>query len=226
MKVVIYSASAGGYDWCRPQAQQDIDVDWVFLTDHDIDHAEPWTVRPLPPWPGRHPRMVAKRPRMRPREHFPEHDVAIWIDANMVVHNPAFAREAIASMRHGMAIWRHPQRRCIYDEAAASLKLAPRKYGDQPILAQVEHYRAQGHPEKAGLYAAGTIAWDLHDDRIDALGAAWLAECDRWSYQDQLSLPYVARRMGIRPGRFPHRQIGARALRNPWLSIEPHRNEE
>lgn len=226
MKVVIYTANAGGYDICRPQVEQEIETEWVYLTDSDVEPVGPWHIRPLPDWTGRHPRMVAKRPRMRPRDFFPDADFAIWIDANMSVTNPRFAHEAILDAgRSGMAIWKHPQRQCIYAEARASLELAPLKYADQPIEAQVEHYRSQGYPENAGLYAAGTIAWDLHSDRADEVGWRWLAECDRWSYQDQISFPFVARQMGIRPRVFRYRQIQRDSLANPWLTILPHCKE-
>jgi hypothetical protein len=66
------------------------------------------------------------------------------------------------------------------------------------------------------------VAWDLRHEDAMALGEAWLVECERWTYQDQLSLPVVCRRLNLEPGMFPHPQIDGDILSNPWLRIDPH----
>ena len=170
-----------------------------------------------------HPCMAAKWHKL-----WPCFQPMIWIDANMEITSPGFARQAHAAVHDGVALYRHPRRDCIYDEAEASLGAESQggKYDGQPIREQVEHYRREGHPEHAGLWACGTIAWDVQDTKAWRLGAAWLTECQRWSFQDQLSLPVVARRLGIKPGIFGHQQIERRRagwLENRWLRIHPHR---
>jgi hypothetical protein len=221
MRPLIVTACLGGYDTLRPQAAQDIEVDWVAVVDRPMDVPEPW--RPFVLGPSdEHPRMAAKVHKMTPFPGFPD---VVWIDANTEITSQTFARRALAARRNGIAVWRHPQRSCIYAEADASIRLAPEKYADQPLLAQVEHYRAEGHPERCGLYACGTVAWDWSRPSAVALGAEWLDECRRWSYQDQLSLPVVLRRAGIKPGIFPAGQIerrGSGPLGNRWQLIHPH----
>jgi drug/metabolite transporter superfamily protein YnfA len=224
-RIAVYTAIAGGYDHLREQKPQDQSVDWIALLDDPMSVPQPWQYRPLPEHPAG-PRMVAKVAKCFPRRFLDDYDYAIWVDGNMRITNSAFAAEAIASIRNGFATWAHPQRSCIYAEAEASLRLAPVKYTTQPINEQVAAYAAEGHPINGGLYAAGTIAWDLHDDRAMEVGAAWFAECERWSYQDQLSLPVACRRLGVTPGIFPYRQITGNAVYNPWLRIEPHLRED
>lgn len=219
MRPLIVTACLGGYDTLRPQAEQDIEVDWVCVTDDDRDVPAPWVPHRVEPV-SEHPRLAAKVYRMTP--FIAARDV-IWIDANTEIISRSFARRALRARRNGIALWRHPQRDCIFTEAEASLRLLPEKYSDQPLLAQVEHYRAEGHPARAGLYACGTVAWDWSLPAVVALGAAWLEECRRWSYQDQLSLPVVLRRAGITPGTFPAGQIERRDyLGNRWQRIHPH----
>lgn len=220
--VAIYTATYGGYDRLWEPVAQDIDVEWVAFTDDDqLAPVGPWEVVLRPPERD-HPRMAAKVPRCLPHVWLPEHPLTIWVDANMEITSPAFAREALAAMVDGFATWQHPQRSCIYVEARASLKLAPAKYADQPIMAQVGHYRRERFPQRGGLFATGTLARDSRFEIVRAMGEQWLAECDRWTYQDQLSLPVVCRRLGITPGIFPHRQIEPGRLGNPWLMIRNH----
>lgn len=221
--ISIVSASLGGYDVIRPQAAQDVHVDWWMVTDGDVP--APWTAVPWKTCGD--PRLAAKAPKMTPAGlpvTLARH--VVWIDANMEVTAASFAREAVDAIRDGVAVWRHPERDCIYDEADASIRLAPAKYAHLPIVEQVDAYRAEGHPAHGGLYACGTVAWDLDDERALRLGAAWLVECARWTIQDQLSFPVVCRRLGVTPGVFPVEQIGwkgrRKLLHNRWLRIHPH----
>jgi hypothetical protein len=223
-EVVIVTAIYGGVDRLRPQVEQDITAEWLCFTDEPtLPAPTPWGVIYDPP-AYNHPNMAAKFHKCQPQVS--DTDV-VWIDANMEVTSPSFAREALAARHEGIAVWRHPRRDCIYDEAEASLGAEGQggKYAGLPIREQVAHYRAEGHPEHGGLFACGTVAWDLSGRSVSDLGAEWLEECDRWSYQDQLSLPVVARRAGVVPGVFPVRQIERRRrgwLENRWLRIHPH----
>jgi hypothetical protein len=220
--VAIVTASLGAYDRIHPQRGQDIGVDWFAVVD------EPGAVVPSP-WvrvdvaPSGNPWLAAKAPKMTPWE-FVDHPHVIWIDANMEVTHPGFAREALACRHDGVAMFEHPRRDCIYAEAGASVGAESQggKYADQPIAEQVARYRAGGHPEHGGLFACGTIAWDATHELAREFGAAWLAECERWSVQDQLSAPVVARRLGLEPGVFPFAQISRGYLGNKWLRIHPH----
>lgn len=219
---VVVTACIGHYDTLRPPVEQTGEVDWLaFVEDGDT---VPWPWKPVivKPDPAEHPRMVAKQYKMAPVGASPD---MVWVDANTEITSRWFVHDMLRARRNGIAVWAHPQRSCIYDEAEASLRLCPEKYAGQPIGEQVEHYRAEGHPRRAGLYACGTVAWDWSNPLAAQIGSAWWAECRRWSYQDQLSLPVVLRRLGAEPGIFPAGQIERRGLGwigNRWQKIWPH----
>lgn len=222
--VGIYTAMFGGYDRLHVQVDQDVEATWTVFTDNpELEAPAPWRVV-LAPGRYSHPRMSAKWFKCTPDAVIPLSE-SIWIDANTEVTSPSFAREALECINDGIALFAHPQRDCIYDEAEASLRLAPAKYGQLPIAGQVEHYRQLGHPEHAGLFACGTIARRI-DDRVRRLGERWLDECVMWTYQDQLSFPVVCAELGVTPGVFPHPQISRHHLGNPWLTIHPHNSNE
>jgi hypothetical protein len=220
--VAIVTANLGGYDTIREQAQQDTPVDWYAIVDDPATPVPaPWLQITIPT--AQRPRLAAKLFKMTPWS-LVDHDSLIWIDANTEITHPAFAREALACRRDGVAMFEHPRRDCIYMEAEASVGAESQggKYADQPIAGQVARYRATGHPEHGGLFACGTIAWDATHELAREFGAAWLAECERWSIQDQLSAPVIARRLGMNPGVFPFAQISRGYLGNKWLRIHPH----
>jgi len=225
-RAVVVTACYGGVDTVlHPQADQDMPVDWVCFTDQPdlIDAPAPWRIVHAPARFD-HPALASKVIKTTPTVDCTD---VVWMDASMQVTSRSFVRRALAARRDGVATFSHPRRTCIYTEADASLGAEGQngKYADQPLMEQVAAYRAEGHPENGGLYATGVVAWDLADPKAVELGRVWLAECERWSWQDQLSFPVVCRRLGAIPGVFPIRQIernGRGFLINRWLRIWPH----
>lgn len=223
-RAVVVTASYGGVDTAlHAPVAQDIPVDWVCFTDRDdLRLPAQWKAIRSPSTDD--PRLAVKAHKATPAVDCPD---VVWIDASMEITSSSFVRDALAARHDGVAVFRHPRRSCIYREAEASLGAEGQggKYAGQPLLDQVAAYRAEGHPDGGGLYACGVVAWDLSDPRAVELGQAWLAECERWSSQDQLSFPVVCRRLGVTPGVFPIRQIERRTrlyLANRWLRIHGH----
>lgn len=219
MRVACYTAVAGGYD--DLPAHPDIPgVDFVAFAPKGID-PNGWQVRPILPYQrGEHPRMTAKWYKLFPQARLPEYDASVWIDASHEILTEHFVDHALAAIDDsGIALYEHPWRDCIYDEAEASIVL--RKYAGLPILDQVAEYRAEGYPAHAGLYACGTLARH-HTADVAALMASWWHENLRWTYQDQLSFPVVCRRHGITPATFPLHQVYG----NQWTAIRPHHRED
>ena len=86
---------------------------------------------------------------------------------------------------------------------------------------QVAHYRALGHPEHSGLFACGVIARSgRNDPRLIMLNEAWWQEIRRWSHQDQLSLPYLLRKLHLGVDLVNHD-----LWRNDWFDWVPHNSE-
>lgn len=211
----------GQYDNLVAPPIQTVDADWICVTDRGFDAPEPWRVMVLD---DGHPAMQYEHPRDRTvwcktqpwmLTYDPE---LIWIDANSILATDRFVEQASAYSAAGFATYAHPDRDCVYDEARAALAIHPAKYADQPLLEQVAHYRTRGHPSHGGLYAVGTIVYDTSRDDVRELCSDWLAECERWSYQTQLSLPYVARLNQFPIATFDHHQI----VGNPWMTLGRH----
>ena len=223
--VVIYTANIGGRDHPHSAVEQDIDVDWRYLTDQsDLPVDGPWKVLEVVRGWQEHPNLTAKWWKTHP---YSTYDHAIWIDSSMEITSPSFAREAIAALKGApLATFKHPRRTSIYAEVEASLGPESQggRYAHLPMREQAQSYRDEGFPDDVGLYACGTIVWTW---AARTLGEAWWQECQRWGYQDQISFPVVCWRTGIKPAVFPIPQITSRSprmgfLSNPWFRIWPH----
>jgi O-antigen biosynthesis protein len=190
MKIAIYTAIFGGYDQLKPQPPFQ-GVDYICFTDSELPTVVAnWRVIRATAT-AEHPRLAAKRFKTCPHLFIdPRYDITIWIDGSIVISGADFVTRCISGLGiNRIACMNHPVGRCIYQEAAGCLHFE--KYRGLPILEQVEHYRTLGYPENNGLAACGIIVRDHRDKVVAQIGEDWLQENVRWTYQDQLSFPYV-----------------------------------
>ncbi len=113
-------------------------------------------------------------------------EYSIWIDGNVRLKVPA--QEVINKFlqQKDIAVWKHLNRDCIYDEAEACLIQG--KDTPEALNEQISEYKKRGIPAHGGLYAA-TIIIRRHTKRIGELNERWWAEYTRYSQRDQISFP-------------------------------------
>jgi hypothetical protein len=212
MRLAAVCAIYGGYDLIPP-VPEGVD-DAVLVTDVPVRSGWRNVVEPS----GAHPRLAAKRPRCRP-DLYTDCEASLWMDGSIHVLDHRFVALVRGQLEeHEVVLWDHPEDRdCFLEEARHCHDWG--KWPDEPILAQADHYLAEGMPEHFGLWATGSIA-RMHTDRMKSLGDAWLAEMQRWTIRDQISLPYLFWRAGIRPGTF-----GIDQLDNDMVVVMPHAEE-
>jgi hypothetical protein len=218
-RIVCYTAIFGGFNVLNPHPWNP-DIDWVAFVDEESVPRTPtnWDLRIIPCVPGVSPRMAAKRFKLLPSTCLSSYNKSVWVDGTISIDSPTFPEEALDwTAGSGVAMFRHPERTDIWDEADVSLTMP--KYQAEPIALQVDHYLDQGFPRYAGLWCGGIIARE-NTELVRKFGEAWLSEVDRWSIQDQISLPFGLRKLGITPGAFP-----GSLYSNPWLSITGHNPE-
>lgn len=199
-EVALISAIYDSYDEPKPVLPQEgIDAEWVLVTDDPgiPDGHRGWRVI-YQPRPGVHPNRAAKHPKFRPWE-YTDAPASVWIDGSCLIRSATFAAEALA-LADPLAQFVSPDRDCIYDEAAESLTVA--KYNPEPVTKQATRYRLSGHPEHWGLWCTTVIA-RRHTPEVRRLGEAWTAEVEHWTFQDQISQPWVLRNLGLRPAALP-----------------------
>jgi hypothetical protein len=204
--LTIVSANFGGYDTPKEHVEQTVPCQFVTVTEDER-------------FETLHPRRAAKRPKMFPWE-YADTPVTVWIDGSFRIKSPHFAAMCLATLRTGtdLAMWDHPWRTCIYDELHASAQM--KKYKGEPMQEQVAAYEAEGHPRHWGLWAAGVIL--RRDTPVNRdLSWAWWDEIEKWSHQDQLSLPVVLRRHAVRPS-----SLTEDIFHNTWLEWVNHTRDD
>ena len=193
MTVALVTSIYGDYDTLvDPPEQEGVD-EYIAVVDRHHDGCSRWT-QLVEPRAHLHPRMAAKVAKCRP-DLYTDADVTVWMDGGARLADEQSIKWAVG---HGgvIAQFRHPERDDVSAEADASYPL--RKYEGQRVVEQAAHYKAAGLPDHWGLWACGLIV--RHTQELGhRFGNYWLAEQLRWSWQDQISEPYLLWRNMLRP---------------------------
>ncbi len=140
-------------------------------------------------------------PRRNSRAHkilaheFCNTEYSIWMDGNMkLLVTPELLIEKYLK-NHDIAVFKHPNRDCIYDEALVCAKA--RLDDPEAIIEQVKKYEDDGFPRHRGQAECGLII-RRHTPKIEAFNNMWWAEYCRHSVRDQISFMYTIDRLGVR----------------------------
>jgi hypothetical protein len=149
-------------------------------------------------------RRTARYYKIMAHKVLPRTDISIWVDGNFrMLLQP---QRAVTYWLRGsnLAAFRHPDRKCLFEEAAICAEW--RKGDTQKLGAQVRVYRKAGMPRGWGLASTRCVI-RRHVKQISTLNEAWWTEIKMHSVRDQISLPYVCWRLGLRWGIIPGRAM-------------------
>ena len=90
---------------------------------------------------------------------------------------------------------RYKRRICIYEEGKVCIEKG--KGNKVDILKQLEFYRKENYPIDNGLYAT-FIVFRRHTKRLKEFSRLWWEQLERYSFRDQISLPYLAWKHGMK----------------------------
>ena len=188
MKPTVYTTIFSGYD--QPKPHPKMDANFVCITDDPNLSSDYWEMEYHPEYSHLHPRMAAKIFKCLP----PFDGLSLFIDGSIEIIDPNIVEILSEYLDNGFAVYQHPSgRTCIESEARAGLPYP--KYRGLPLEDQVDYYFSQGMPKNYGLWACGVI---LRNGKHEDFGSKWLLENFVWTYQDQLSLPYLSWREGFK----------------------------
>lgn len=200
MRVGLYTAIYGPYDWVKPAP---IGVPAYLYTDSETTAKKAaslgWFPAVVPHGIATlkgEPRITApmlghKYWKTHPDVAMPDFDVSFWIDGSMEIITQDYEKLCLDALDgDDWTCVPHPSRSCIYPEADYSATLHW-KYDRVAILAQRDFYRTF-HPPGWGLFATGANV-RRHTPEVIELSHRWWDECLNWSHQDQISLPVLLR---------------------------------
>ena len=199
--IVVYTAISARYDSLKevPTSARE-GVDRVAFLE-EPQPSETWRVLPLHAG-FQDPARNAKIHKILPHVYFPNAQYSLWIDGSVTIRFSFSVRRLIELYlaECDLAVFQHRERTCIYQEAGVCLQ---RRLDDPDVIwRQVCRYTQEGYPPNAGL-AECPVVLRRHSAAVQAFNEAWWDEIVHGSKRDQLSFPYVARKVGLRAYTFP-----------------------
>ncbi|KAI0511832.1 hypothetical protein KFK09_012464 [Dendrobium nobile] len=147
-------------------------------------------------------RLNGKIPKMLGHRLFPQSRYSIWVDSkSQLRRDPLGVLEALLWRTSSVfAISEHGARSNLYDEAKAIVK--KHKATPEEVDVQIKQYRYDGIPAYSRLHgkkalAEASIIVREHTPLTNLFACLWFNEVVRFTSRDQLSFPYVLRRLWI-----------------------------
>jgi len=164
------------------------DVDRVCFTDLDIKH-DFYQIRKM----NLDPLVAVRRQRWIkiciPDEIFDNYEYSVYVDCK---------RESVIDFEWMLDFMesesdfvtrQHKTRDCVYDEGQVCIE--KRIDDEATILKQLDFYRKENYPIHNGLHYS-YILLRRHTKRMKGFSRLWWGQLEKYSFRDQISLPYVA----------------------------------
>ena len=201
IKKVIYTCITGAYDDACAHVYVDNTWEYVMFTDNPyllgMDRYMHWDIRPL-----QYNKLTnvknARWHKINAHKLFPEHDISLWIDGNIVIMNSDFFQRINKLIKRGdiICIPPHPERRCIYDEAE---KIKELKIDNKNTVNQeMRRLRLTRYPPNNGLNETCIMLRRHNHITIKRMQQKWWRMVQNYSKRDQLSYNWVAWRCKIK----------------------------
>lgn len=193
---VVYTIITGGKDTIR-KPYENPDWDYYYFTDSKIDNSVgAWKYERLDLDFKTHgirkcSRFYKLNPGLSPI--LKEYEHQLYIDGTIeLIEDPEKIVELLGP--NDLALYKHPVRKCIYEEADAVVRLNREK--KEPVDKVVAKYREEGFPENLGLTAC-SIIMRRNTPKIQEFNELWWKCFEEGSRRDQLSFCYSCWKLGI-----------------------------
>jgi len=191
----VYTCITGDYDELKEPAIVTPGWDYICFTDNKSLKSPLWKIRPLDR--AEDSCRLARRVKCLAHEYLKEYALTVWVDGKLRIKcdlDSLMRRyyDGVAPM----ALFRHPDRACIYEEAEACKALGK----DDPAVIdqQMERLRSAGFPPGLGLVETSMLIRDNMSPEVRRACEEWWREIRHGSRRDQLSFNYVAWRLGFK----------------------------
>lgn len=209
MNTCILTANLNSFDRVQEPVKQSVDHEWHCFTDDDF-----------PPVIGLSPRLQYRIPKTHGWQMKPGHEVYIWLDGSITLvreDSVAWLLDQLGS--NHMAIFSHPDRTTARQETDYIEKMLQKEH---PYI--VSRYKGGLHQEQMSaiedtsyvddkLFASTAFVY-RPTDAVQTMMKEWLYASVRYFTCDQIVLPYLMWKYGLRV-----REIEMNPFNNPFLKI-------
>ncbi len=203
--VTIYTTNFNNYDVVHPPSC--VDHPYFCFTDARSHCPERGAWRPIAvPMKQQTFALETRWYKTHPHETFPHAEWTLYLDASLELHRCPldfldWCRTATAKPDCDLYLFQHPDRDCLYDEAAVCVELG--KDTRERVEPHVAKYRAMAFPEHKGLWFGGVLL-RRNTAKAKRFNELWWWEIINGSHRDQISLPVVLHYAGMEYATLAH----------------------
>jgi hypothetical protein len=211
---VVYTAVFGNYDQVA-KVDPGCGCDFVCFTDSTTLVAPGWR-KVVVDTAGDSPALSNRRYKMLPHRFLAQYVESLYVDGHVVVRRcpvPLFEKYL---GQVAIALPVHQDRRCAYEEADYCVRDG--LVDDAVVQRQLAEYEAQGFPREYGMTENGVILRRHCDPLVIRLMEQWWNEYCTKVRRDQISLPFLLWRNGVKAGEI---EEGPR-LSGRYFRLKPH----
>lgn len=194
-RIAVYAALFGSYDEiCEPCVVDD-KCDYYIFTDQETAADSCWQkIRLTPKEQEDVDRLTDTEKnryfKMLGYRRFADYKYSIYIDINLEIYGDITGFTPYADNPSGLALYNHPARDCIYNEAKVCVILGKAK--KQDVRRQMKKYSDEGMPRHYGMCECGVIARDNGNEKCLKIMEDWWREFKKSAVKrDQIVFPVV-----------------------------------
>jgi len=202
MITTVYTCDVGNYDRIFPPKTDDPHLRFICFTDNRKRRIKGWDVRPLvsPPHIA-NPTLINRYHKFFPHCLGFDTDWSVYVDGNMRVIGPV--SELVDDVKEEnalMACLQHPWRQTVEQEIDACISVGKIAGEEVRVVRnQYSRYLTEAMPVDLPLLENKVIIRSHNDARIQSAMHLWWTEFKDNAKRDQVSLPYVLWKQGVRP---------------------------
>jgi len=188
--IVVYTAIANNYDDLIDPKFISNNIDYYCFTDDISMESEVWNLLEFPK-DDLNSTYKNRLVKMLPHKYFSEYRYSVYIDGNIDILGDIekLVNEYLVEREYKLAVPKHPQRNCLFEEAEACIKF--RKDNAEIINKQIREYKKENFPNNLDLTENNIIFRKHNDPEVVNLMEDWWNEFNKFSQRDQLSFLYV-----------------------------------
>lgn len=198
-KIVVYTCIVGGYDDILEPVYCNANCDYYVVTDKEVAEDSAWKKIDINQFElgGLSNSEKNRYIKLHPHILFCDYDFSLYVDGNIrIITDIVPLVEQIGSRILG--VHRHNLHDCIYTEANVIMRRKRFIRIRDVVKKQVAAYKQEGFKRHQGFYENPILIRKHNDKRCIKLMESWWAEMNRFTTRDQLSLPYVIWKCGIK----------------------------
>ena len=196
----VYTTLIGHYEKLNEQpVAATSPLPFICFTDDPELRSDTWQVRRVEPLFGMDPIRSQRTIKLCPHEHLPDFDCSIYIDNSVVLKA---SPEALIEQYLGTAAFCLPEHSFRDSVLEEFLEVEALAYDDAGrLFEQLNHYSLE-LPEvlEERPFWTGVLLRDHRNTQVRRMLDIWVAQIQRYSRRDQLSVNYAFKRAGLTPG--------------------------